>query len=934
MDYSSIRSSKWFKPALIGAGALALLIIVLLVLPALIDVNNYRGQITSQLEQRLGRKVSLGALSLSVFPSVKIGVDQAAIGDDPQFAKDDFIKAKSIRLQIGLGSLLRGKPQVGGLELTEPEVVMIKEPGGKWNWGTLKPLQSAEPQAAEMAPFDLIVRNGRFTMVDRTVSPPGSSVYTGVDLALDHFSPRSAFDFVISISMPGEKPGELKAEGTAGPIDPKNLLNTPLDARIKTDQVEITALEALAGLQTSRRGRLTLDLKAKGRLSEELSAQGTLAADQLRLVANVEPPRDRLETSFKLKLKALPAAAGQNDYRLELDEGEIKLGKTAANVSGTVNQLINQPAVDLQIKGDRMALDSLLESAYAFGFGPPKGTTAAGTATLDLRASGPLSGLALNGQAAIQNLKFQSAGLPQPIQISELKLGCDPSAITVAPFRTTLGSRTTVEINALKLTDYSKKPRLHLEMVANNAQLDDLISIAESFGARPDVKGTGVATLKATVETGLGSADKVMNMNGQGKLSQARIQTSALRKPLEIGNADLTFTGNTARIENLSARLGQSQADGWVQIVDFDHPQVNFDLRMNQLNVTEIQQIVARAGLAENEVDRDHVAASFTLIPRAMAQTDPPAPATKMNLTANGQIAIGQVIMDNLSCHDLQSKVALKDQILTLDPLSLKLYGGGYQGKVQVDQRQAEPLIALNGRIGGVDVNQLLSALMGEKSVVYGRSDATVNLRGRGRGGDQFLNSLAGNGNLLISDGKITSFDLMKQVEVFGKLAGLPTGGAGTAFKSLKTNFQIDHGNLRTNNLQIIMDDLQVTGDGSIQLGNNMLANYDILAKLSPALSKRFAGGEEAVGETSGIGKYIGKVMSVAGNFFMEGGSIVVPLKMSGPIKQPQFSLNAAVVQKRATERFLPKPGEKIDASKPEETIKGLIDIFKKKKKP
>lgn len=68
----TLRSSKWFKPVMIAAGAVVLLLIALLAIPALIDINTYRGQITRQMEQTLGRTVKLGKMDLRVLPSIKI----------------------------------------------------------------------------------------------------------------------------------------------------------------------------------------------------------------------------------------------------------------------------------------------------------------------------------------------------------------------------------------------------------------------------------------------------------------------------------------------------------------------------------------------------------------------------------------------------------------------------------------------------------------------------------------------------------------------------------------------------------------------------------------------------------------------------------------------------------------------------------------------
>jgi AsmA protein len=920
-----IRSSKWFKPAIIAGGIVVALLLALLAIPRLIDINTYRGQITTQLEQTLGRQVKLGVMSLGVLPSVKVKVDDVQIGDDAQFAVGEFVKARSVRLQIGLWSLLRGNPQVSGIELLEPSVVLIKAQEGRWNWSTLKPLQAADADSSQ-PPFDLLVRNGRFTLTDRSVNPPIERNYTGVNVALDDFSPRQAFDIVIGLTIPGEKEGKLEVEGEAGPIDREDASRTPIDARVKINEVDLAGLESLFGTSSPRAGRLTMDVSIKGKMADGLKASGEIKAEQLRLVEGVEAARTPVEAEFALTVKSEKKSAEQSEVSLAIEECEVRLGKTQANITGQITRITTEPAIDLQIRGDQMALDSLLESAYAFGFGPPQGTKASGAATVNIRASGDVKAVALNGQAEIRDLKFQSQSLPQAIEVSELKLNCNPQEIAAAPFRATL-SRTSVEFNNLKLSNYTGQPRAHLEVATNNAQLDDLIKIAESFGARPDATGSGTATLRAAIDTNLGQSTSAMTINGQGKLSNARIQPSQLKTPLEVGNADLNFTGDSLRVDNLNAKFSQSQVDGWLQVKNFDAPAASFDLKSNQLNVAELQTALASSSAKKSSTGT-------------------------ANLRVDGQVFVGKLILDTLTATDVRSKVALQNQILTLDPVTLKLYGGSYQGAIRLDLSQDESAVAINGRFSGVDVNQFLSS-SGSKSLIYGRADGSLNVRGRGQGGDALAKSLVGNGSVAINDGKFASFDLMKQVEVLGKLYNMPTGGAGTAFRSLKTNLRFDRGRMTTDALQIVMDDLQVTGQGAMQLGDAPAMDYGILARLSSALTGRVMPAKSG-GESTGSKLTIplgGAFGSAVGNFFMEKDSMVVPLRISGPLGNPSFGLDSAALQRRAKdrliesveERFLKKTGDPqqdqqkdqkgMKQLKPEDALKGVLDLLKKKDK-
>jgi uncharacterized protein involved in outer membrane biogenesis len=934
-NFESFRSSRWFKPAIAVAGAVLLFIVVLLVAPTLIDINTYRGQIIAQLERRLGRSVKLGAMRLSALPTIRVEVGDVVIGDDPQFAQSEFVKARSVKLRIGLWSLLKGSPEVSGIELAEPAVTLIKSGEAKWNWGTLKPLQSSDPESSP-APFDLLARDGRFTLIDRSVAPAVEKTYTGVNVALDDFSSRQAFDFVIGLTIPGEKAGKVEVEGEAGPIDSHDGLRTPMDARVRMQDADLAGLESLLGAGARHAGRLTMDVRVKGKLAEGLKAEGEVKADQLRMAEGVEPARAPLEAEFALTAKSDKKSAEGSEISLAIDRCEVRLGKTKAGVTGRISRIPDDPFIDLQIKGDGMALDSLLESAYAFGFGPPPGTKASGAATVNLRASGDTRSTSLDGRVEIRDLKFRSSSMPQTMTVSELKLDCSPQEIAAAPFRATL-SRTTVEFNNLKISDYRKQPRAHLDVATGDAQLDDLIKIAESFGARPEVSGGGKASLKASIDAGLGEADRAMNINGSGKLTGARLQMAQASKPIDVANADLGFTGDSLRVDNLAARLGSSQIDGWLQVKNFAQPVAAFDLKADQLSLAELRQTLASGRK-----------------PQAKS-------ATAGSMRAEGQLAVGKLILEALTATDVRSKVALTNQTLSFDPLSLKLYGGAYQGAARIDlsgEAQNPPEIALNGRFNGLDINQFLSS-SGQKSVIYGRADGSLNVRCRGDSPDALTKTLTGDGAVAISDGKFTSFDLMKQVEALGKLANLPTGGVGAAFRSLKTNIKFDRGRMTTDALQLVMEELSVTGDGAMQLGEAPAVDYSLLARLSPALTKRVLSqsGESGAGS---LLQNIGKLASKLGSFFIEQDSMVVPIRMSGPLKQPAFGLNTVVLEKRAKDRLVQslteklnrepakepgkepakepgkepakEPGKEPAKPKPADLLKGVLDRFKQKK--
>src|SRR6266496_757233 len=115
-----MRALKW-----IGI-VVAILIVIVLVLPFLINVNTFRPRIESELTNALGRKVTVGNLSLSLW-SGSLAADDIAIADDPGFSTSPFIKAKSLNVGVEVLPLVMSKTlHITDLALSEPQVSLLR----------------------------------------------------------------------------------------------------------------------------------------------------------------------------------------------------------------------------------------------------------------------------------------------------------------------------------------------------------------------------------------------------------------------------------------------------------------------------------------------------------------------------------------------------------------------------------------------------------------------------------------------------------------------------------------------------------------------------------------------------------------------------------------------------------------------------------------
>ena len=117
--------------------AFAVVAVILIALPLLINVNNFRPKIESELTNAMGRQVTLGELSLSILRG-RVGVNDVSIADDPAFSKSPFITAKSLKVGVELMPLIFSKQlNVTGIVLDEPQITLLKANSGTWNFSSL-----------------------------------------------------------------------------------------------------------------------------------------------------------------------------------------------------------------------------------------------------------------------------------------------------------------------------------------------------------------------------------------------------------------------------------------------------------------------------------------------------------------------------------------------------------------------------------------------------------------------------------------------------------------------------------------------------------------------------------------------------------------------------------------------------------------------------
>src|SRR5579862_1819017 len=90
----------------IGIGVLFLVLVVAaLSLPFLIDANQFRPRLESELSAALGRAVKVGNLSLNILGGT-VSADELTVADDAKFSSTPFLHARSLKLTVEIVPLI------------------------------------------------------------------------------------------------------------------------------------------------------------------------------------------------------------------------------------------------------------------------------------------------------------------------------------------------------------------------------------------------------------------------------------------------------------------------------------------------------------------------------------------------------------------------------------------------------------------------------------------------------------------------------------------------------------------------------------------------------------------------------------------------------------------------------------------------------------
>lgn len=380
----------------------AVLLLVILILPSLIDANRYKPEIQSKLGTALGRNVQIGNIKLSIF-SGGVVVDDVAISDDPAFSNSQFLAAKELTVGVHLIPLIFSKQlEVESITIKDPQVTLLRNKAGVWNYSSMgggaskteaKAPSSSASSANSLSVGKIEITNGKIS-VGNVGSHAKPLVYQDVNLTVTDLSYTSQFPFKLSAKDPGN--GALKVEGKAGPIDQADASLTPLNATIDVQHLDIATFGGFASPSAGIAGLVDFNgsLTSDGK---QMSSKGTVKTTKLKLSAAGTPSTVPVNVDY------------DTDYQLKsqsgvLKQGDIHVGKALARLSGTYNIAGETPTVQLKLNGQAMSVPDLEGVLPAVGVVLPSGSAlTTGMLDANLAIAGPTDKLVITGPIKLLN---------------------------------------------------------------------------------------------------------------------------------------------------------------------------------------------------------------------------------------------------------------------------------------------------------------------------------------------------------------------------------------------------------------------------------------------------------------------------------------------------------------------------------------------------
>ncbi|MGD8619433.1 MAG: AsmA family protein [Gammaproteobacteria bacterium] len=546
----------------------ALVVVAIIVLPLVIDPNDYKDEIAAEVARHTGRTLTIeGDMALSVFPWLGLDIGPAELSNAAGFEVPYMARMKSVQVRVKLLPLLKKQLEVDTVRLNGLELNLARDKDGRTNWADLAGESAADKgKTAEVAGSEktgdglaglaiggIEVADARLTWDDRTTA----TRYEITDLAFTTgaIEPDRAFDLDLDFRVSAVQPaveGRFHLKGSvllAAGLRAVDVKAATIDidatgAGVPGKQVSLSlASDVFVDLdaQTLSLPNLvleTLGLNISGTvagtriMADDPQFSGALAVAQFSPRAVIDklglaPVTTRDARVLEQATAALEWTASPQFFAAS----SLNLGLDDTRIDGNARiDSFAKPAIRFALKVDRIDLDRYLPPEAAEETpGQPAAAEAAGSGSTEPLPLDTLRSLNLDGRLEVGELKafnLQSSNIVVQVKANNGLLRLNP-----------LGA-------SLYAGQYSGDITLDARKDTPRIAIDEKIAGVQAGPLLQDLVG------EARVQ---GKADVTAKLSGSGT------GADAIKETLN-GTTSFSFTEGAVKGVNIAALIRKAQA--------------------------------------------------------------------------------------------------------------------------------------------------------------------------------------------------------------------------------------------------------------------------------------------------------------------------------------------------------------------------------------
>lgn len=389
------------KKLAVAAGVVSGIIILLALLPFAIDLNRHKGAILERMKTVTARQVDFDGIRLTILSGLGAEITGLRIADDPAYSRDSFLTLQAAGVKVALLPLLKREIRIRKVVLEEPQIFLIKNRQGVFNFTTLllpKPgrTEAKPPKPGALASLlisNVKVTNGVVSFRDDMARPGGKPfTISDIDLEASDMSFAEPVSFSLAAAVMSDAGQNMNMTGTIGPMPEEGgFALTPLEVHVLVDPLPLGVLPVKLPVSS---GTMKADISFKGTLKDRIDSRAVLDLAGLVMGGKGTAPAKGL--------KGIDCSLASNlvlelsRERLALTGGTFTLGSGQGTFEGTVTGLKKAPLWNITVKSQSIAPGPVLEQLPMFASLIPAKLTVNGPAGFTLVTKGTKEAFELN----------------------------------------------------------------------------------------------------------------------------------------------------------------------------------------------------------------------------------------------------------------------------------------------------------------------------------------------------------------------------------------------------------------------------------------------------------------------------------------------------------------------------------------------------------